>query len=102
LKQEIALQSFEMTVTGAPEPVTFHAGRFPDTRGTMHRLIVREGRIRFFDRQSVIGGAENGQVFYEIIANEQLIAAVSEKLKMETTAMSIPALGLKPSQLPRS
>ena len=102
LKQEIALQSFEMAVAGAPEPATFHAGRFPDTRGTMHRLIVREGRIRFFDRQSVNGGAENGQVFYEVVANEQLIAAVSEKLKMETTAMNMPAFGFKPSQTPRS
>jgi hypothetical protein len=102
LKQEIALQSFEMAVAGAPEPVTFHAGRFPDTRGTMHRLIVREGRIRFFDRQSVNGGAANGQVFYEVVANEQLIAIISEKLKMESTAMSMPAFGFKPSGSPRS
>jgi hypothetical protein len=101
LKQEIALQSFEMAVAGAPEPVTFHAGRFPDTKGTMHRLIVREGRIRFFDRQSVNGGAENGQVFYEVVANDQLIAAVSEKLKMETTAMNLSAFGFKPSRAPR-
>ncbi len=102
LKQEIALQSFEMAVAGASEPAVFHAGRFPDTKGTMHRLVVREERIRFFDRQSVSGGAENGQVFYEIIANEQLIAAVSEKLKIETTAMNISAFGFKPSQPPRS
>jgi hypothetical protein len=67
----------------------------------MHRLIVREGRIRFFDRQSVNGGAENGQVFYEVVANDQLIAAVSEKLKMETTAMNLSAFGFKPSRAPR-
>ncbi len=102
LKQEISLQRFEMAVAGMPEPASFHAGRFPDTKGTMHRLIVREGRIRFFDRQSLHGGAENGQVFYEVVANEQLIAAVSEKLKMETTAMNMPAFGFKPSQTPRS
>jgi hypothetical protein len=101
LKQEIALQSFEMPVAGAREPVTFHAGRFPDTKGTMHRLIVREGRMRFFDRQSVNGGTENGQAFYEIVANDPLIAAATEKLKMETTAMNMPAFGFKPSQVPR-
>lgn len=102
LKQEIALQSFEMPVVGSPEPVTFYAGRFPDTKGTMHRLVVREGRIKFFNRQSDNGGAENGQVFYEVIANEQLITAASERLKMEATAMNMPAFGLKPSQTPRS
>ena len=98
LKQEIALQSFEMPVAGAPEPVTFFAGRFPDARGTMHRLVVREGRIRFFDRQSVDGGKENGKVFYEVVASEQVITAASERLKMETTAMNMPAYGFKPSQ----
>lgn len=101
LKQEIALQSFEMPVVGTSEPVTFNAGRFPDTKGTMHRLVVREGRIRFFDRQSANGGKENGQVFYEVVANEQLITAATERLKMEITAMNMPAFGFKPSQAPR-
>jgi len=95
LKQEIALQSFEMPVAGMPEPLTFHGGRFPDTKGTMHRLIIREGRVRFFDRKSANGGTENGQVFYEVVGNEQLIAAASERLKMEATVMNMPAFGLK-------
>ena len=102
LKQEISLLSFEMQVVGTPEPVTFYAGRFPDAKGTMHRLVVREGHIRFFDRQSDNGGKENGQVFYEVVANDQLITAASERLKMEATTMNIPALGLKPSQAPQS
>lgn len=102
LKQEIAIESFEMPVPGVPEPVTFHAGRFPDTKGTMHRLLVREGRIRFFDRQSPNGGGENGQVFYEVVVNEQLVAAASERLKMESTAMNMPAFGFKPFHAPRS
>lgn len=96
LKQEIALQSFEMPVVGTTKPVIFYAGRFPDTKGTMHRLVVREGRIRFFDRQSDNGGKENGQVFYEVVANDQLVTAASERLKMEATT------GLKPSQAPQS
>ena len=102
LKQEIALQSFDMPVVGTSEPVTFHAGRFPDTKGTMHRLVVREGRIRFFNRQSDNGGKENGQVFYEVVGNDQLITSASERLKMETTSMKMPALGFKSSQPPRS
>jgi hypothetical protein len=102
LKQEIALQSFDMPVVGTSEPVTFYAGRFPDTKGTMHRLVVREGRIKFFDRQSDNGGKENGQVFYEVVGNDQLITAATEMLKMETTAMNMPAFGFKPSQAPRS
>ena len=101
LKQEISLQSFEMPVVGMPEAVTFHAGRFPDTKGTMHRLVVHEGRVRFFDRQSSYRGKENGQVFYEVVGNDQLITAVSERLKMETTAMKMPAFGFKSSQTPR-
>ena len=100
LKKEIALQSFEMAVAGSSEANTFYAGGGPDTKGTMHRLVVREGRIRFFDRQSAGGGQETGQVFYEIVGNEQVVAAVSEKLKMETTAANMPAFGLKP-QAPR-
>jgi len=69
---------------------------------TAYRLVVREGRIKFFDRQSANGGKENGQVFYEIVGNEQLITAVSERLKMEATSMNMPAFGFKPSQAPRS
>jgi len=101
LKQEIALQSFDMPVAGTSEAVTFHAGRFPDTKGTMHRLVVREGRIRFFDRQSSNGGKENGQVFYEVVGNDQLITAASERLKMETSTTNMPAFGFKSSQGPR-
>lgn len=96
LKQEIALQSFEMSVPGIAEQVTFHAGRFPDTKGTIHRLLIREGRIRFFDRQSPGGGGENGRVFYEVVANDHLLATASERLKMESTATTIPPFGLKP------
>lgn len=102
LKQEISLQSFEMPVAGAPEPESFHAGRYPDAKGTMHRLIVREGRMRFFDRQSAAGGKENGKIFYEVVASDQIIAAASERLKMEATATNMPAFGFKPSPNPRA
>ncbi len=102
LKQEIALESFEMSAAGIPEPITFHAGRFPDTKGTMHRLFVREGRVRFFDRQSANGGSENGQIFYEVVGSDQMIAAASERLKMEATTMNMPAFNFKPTPNPRS
>jgi hypothetical protein len=102
LKQEISLQSFEMPMAGVSAPMTFYAGRFPDTKGTVHRLVVREGRSRFFDRQSVNGGKENGKIFYEVVSSEQVITAASERLKMESTAMNMPAFGFKPTQNPRS
>ncbi len=102
LKQEIALESFEMTAAGVPEPLTFHAGRFPDTKGVMHRLLVREGRIRFFDRQTANGGKENGNIFYEVVGNDQMITAASERLKMEATTMNMPAFNFNPTQNPRS
>lgn len=101
LKHEISLQSFEMPVAGFPEPVSFHAGRFPDAKGAVHRLVVREGRVHFFDRQSPAGGKENGKVFYEVVASDQMITAASERLKMEATAMNMPAFGFKPSTPPR-
>ena len=102
LKQEIALQSFEMALAGAPEPITFYAGRFPDAKGTIHRLVLREGRVRFYDRQSAVGGKENGQIFYEVVGNDQVITDASERLKMETTATNMPAFGFKPSPNLRS
>jgi len=58
-------------------------------------MVVREGRVKFFDRQSANGGKENGQVFYEVVGNDQLITAASERLKMEATSMSMPAFGYK-------
>lgn len=55
----------------------YYRGRYPDARGVMRNLVVREGRIRRYDRRQG-PMSETSQSFYEVVVDAQLIARVLE------------------------
>ncbi len=55
----------------------FYRGRYPDARGVMRNLVVREGRIRRFDRREGPLG-ETSQSFYEVIVDTEIVGRVME------------------------
>ena len=62
-------------------PTSFFFGRYPDLKGTLHRVVVRQGHIRLFDRQHPQFGIPTADVFYEVVVNDNLLAQVEEAVK---------------------
>lgn len=81
LKTEITLRRLELDMPGDRTPIVVYVGRFPDLKGGMHRVVVREGRIRAFDRAHQLFGEPTPGLFYEVVANEQLLAQVAERTR---------------------
>jgi hypothetical protein len=85
LRKEITLQQLDVRLPGDSEAMTIHAGRYPDLKGAMHRVVVREGRIRLFDKAHPKFGEPTKQVFYEVVTNQAVLDRVKEQDRgMET------------------
>jgi hypothetical protein len=56
----------------------FHVGRYPDARGVMRALVVREGVINHIDRRagSVVA---SGEPFYEVVVDSQLLHSIERR-----------------------
>lgn len=81
LQSELTLQEVTLTLPGDDAPTSFFFGRYPDLKGTLHRLVVRQGRIRLFNRHHPQFGTPTADVFYEVVVNDSLPAQVEEAAK---------------------
>lgn len=78
LERELHLKLFDLP---SKEPrlaaERYYRGRYPDARGVMRNLLVREGRIRRYDRRQG-PMSETSQLFYEVVVDAAHIAQLSE------------------------
>lgn len=81
LKSEITLQRLELPVAGEETPLILHTGRYPDLKGTMQRVVIREGTMRLLDLQDPNFGKPTTNSFYEVVTNEVLLNQVDEAVK---------------------
>lgn len=90
LQSEIVLERLKVSLPGAKAPSVVYAGRYPDLKGNLHQLVIREEVIRFFDRHDPGGGEPTADKFYEVIANQDLLGAVDEAIRAARSATSVP------------
>lgn len=81
LQSEITLQRLELPVPGDDHPAILHTGRYPDLKGTMQRLVIREGTMRLLDLQEPNFGKPTTNSFYEVVTDEVLLNQVDESVK---------------------
>jgi hypothetical protein len=81
LQSEIALQRLDVPLPGDEEPTTIYTGRYPDLKGAMHRVVVREGRMRLLDKKHPKLGELTQSLFYEVVTNDVVLEKVTEALK---------------------
>jgi hypothetical protein len=81
LKTEISLQRLEVTLPGDREPTSVYTGRYPDLKGAIHRVVVREGKMRLLDKRHPKLGEPTANVFYEVVTDEWVLGRVHEALK---------------------
>ncbi len=89
LQSELTLQEVELVLPGDDTPTSFYFGRYPDLKGALHRVVIRQGRIRLFNRQHPQFGIPTADVFYEVVVNDGLLAQAEEAVKgLESAAKS--------------
>ena len=81
LQKEIVLQRVSVVIPGDSAPSTFYAGRYPDEKGIIHQVIVREGPIRIFNRTDQAEGTPTDARFYEVVADETVLQMVGQALQ---------------------
>jgi hypothetical protein len=80
LQSELTLQEVNLVLPGDDISTSFFYGRYPDLKGTLRRVVVRQGRIRLFDRQHPQLGNTTADVFYEVVVNKDLLTQVEEAI----------------------
>jgi hypothetical protein len=88
LQSEIALQRLEVLLPGDEEPTTIYTGRYPDLKGAMHRVVVREGRMRLLDKKHPKLGELTQSLFYEVVTGGVVLEKVTEALKSSAASES--------------
>ncbi len=79
LKTELVLHRFDIKVSGQSE--RFHVGRYPDRKGRMHWLVIREAPVRLWENE-IVGARARGQgCFYEVIMEPSLMTLIRSKLR---------------------
>lgn len=81
LHTEIALQRFELRLPENDDDSVFYGGRYPDLRGNIHRVVIREGRIRLYDERAPHLGRPTEAVFFEVITHPLLLEQAESALK---------------------
>jgi hypothetical protein len=79
LKSELALRKIG-TLPGYSEHSVFYTARFPDRKGTMRWLVVREAPVRLWIGNDIGTEEEWGRRYYEVVTNPDVMAAIKERL----------------------
>jgi hypothetical protein len=81
LHTEIALQRFELRLPEDDQGSVFYGGRYPDLRGNIHRVVIREGRVRLYDEAAPHLGRPTDTVFFEVVTHPILLEQAESALK---------------------
>jgi hypothetical protein len=81
LKNELALRKVGGSMPGYSDQSIFYAARFPDRKGAMHWLVLREAPVRLWIGNSLSTEEQWGRRFYEVITDPDTLAIAKERLR---------------------
>lgn len=84
LKKELVLRRIKSKIEGSQLIEYYHIGRYPDLKGLIHWVIVRESPIRLWDGKQLGEADPSGRHFYEIVTNPTVISKIKTKLSSRT------------------
>ncbi len=79
LKNELAMRRAGVSVEGYSSKSIFYAGRYPDRKGTMRWLVVRESPVCLWIDNGISDEEEWGRRFYEVITDQEAITTIKQK-----------------------
>ena len=80
LKNELVLHRIKISRKGSHPAERYHVGRYPDLKGAIHWLVVRDSPVRLWNGTQMGEPEPSGRHFYEIITDAQLISRIKTKL----------------------
>lgn len=78
LKSELALRKIG-SLPDYSERSVFYAARFPDRKGTMRWLVIREAPVRLWIGNDIDTEEEWGRRYYEVITDPDVLVAIKER-----------------------
>lgn len=81
LQSEITLQRVALRAPGADNALILYTGRYPDLKGAMQRVVIRQGTMRALDLQDPNLGKPTANCYYEVVTSEVLLSQVDEAVK---------------------
>ena len=78
LKSELALRKIG-ALPGFSERSVFYAARFPDRKGTMRWLVIREAPVRLWIGNDINTEEEWGRRYYEVITDPEVLVAIKKR-----------------------
>jgi class 3 adenylate cyclase len=79
LKSELSLRRMDLRVSGLTR--SFHVGRYPDRKGRMQWLVVREAPLRAWDGVQAVAVENDPGRFYEVVVDPALLTLIRSKLR---------------------
>jgi class 3 adenylate cyclase len=92
LKAEMVLHKVRLH-SRSGELHQYHVGRFMDRLGSSHWLVVREAKLKYWDRGNLVALPEgDSETFYEVITDANLIGRVKEKLNSKSVKIDVASM----------
>ncbi len=88
LQTELTMQEVEIQLPGDDTSTSFYVGRYPDLKGALHRVVVRQGRIRLLDKSHPRFGLPTADVFYEVVTDNEVLHMVAPAANQDESAVA--------------
>jgi hypothetical protein len=88
LQTELTMQEVELQLPGDDTSTSFYVGRYPDLKGALHRVVVRQGRIRLLDKSHPRFGLPTADVFYEVVTDDEVLQMVAPTANQDESAVA--------------
>jgi len=80
LKKELVLRRVKLRIEGSQLIEHYHIGRYPDLKGLIHWVIVREAPVRLWNGEQLGEAEPSGRHFYEVITDPKTVSKIKTKL----------------------
>lgn len=77
LQKEIILKRVIVKING--EQTTLHVGKYPDTLGKNHDLVIREAQVGLWRDNAPVEGHTSDDRFFEVVTNRKLISQITNQ-----------------------
>ncbi len=73
LRAELDLKKVERREASSGAPMVYHIGHYPDMRGNIRWLVIRESPVRLWIGNELVAGERDGRHFYQVVTDPRLI-----------------------------
>jgi len=84
LKKELVLRRIKLRVEDCRLVEYYHIGRYPDLKGLIHWVIIREAPVRLWDGKQLGEADPSGRHFYEVITDPTIVSKIKTKLSSKS------------------